>query len=393
MRLIYILLFGFVFATDGYGQDKIVESRKADKYINRHFVKVKNELNEEVSFVSKNLVTNLEYHIFLLNLNNVFGDDQPYMLVNNLPDSTINPNFWDQDFWFHPITGVNFLQAMNYCNWRSDNFNQESLIREHILKWNGEQRNEDVFTSDTHLFGLYIGATGKVSYGWDGKNWENYNPYLSLDYFVSCFRLPTLFELEKLNDVQPIRQKYDQFGMSRFVYKKRGKVEWPNEHIEYLKLKPFLRKKDYQNLPQELTLNVELSNYKPQTVIDHYVNLFLNREQDPIAKVDSLKKGVFELLAYDVPIKKDGLMNFRIVSKVEPQSVYYPIPLEIDCTVNCGPEFFTPEYHHIYDSTNDETVKQQTSLPIEKTGFRYAFTWYSNQKMATDCKPSAKHIL
>ena len=54
----------------------------------------------------------------------------------------------------YPVVGVSWLQANNYCAWRSDRVNEYILIREGILNWNNDQQNEP-FTSDAYLGGQY----------------------------------------------------------------------------------------------------------------------------------------------------------------------------------------------------------------------------------------------
>ncbi len=54
----------------------------------------------------------------------------------------------------YPVVGVSWLQASNYCAWRSDRVNEWILIREGILLWNNDQQNEP-FNTDAYLAGKF----------------------------------------------------------------------------------------------------------------------------------------------------------------------------------------------------------------------------------------------
>lgn len=54
----------------------------------------------------------------------------------------------------YPVVGVSWLQANNYCAWRTDRVNEYILIREGILLWNNDQQNEP-YNTDSYLAGQY----------------------------------------------------------------------------------------------------------------------------------------------------------------------------------------------------------------------------------------------
>ena len=57
----------------------------------------------------------------------------------------------------YPVVGVSWLQATNYCSWRSDRVNEYILIREGILLWNNDQQNEP-FNTDAYFAGKFINS-------------------------------------------------------------------------------------------------------------------------------------------------------------------------------------------------------------------------------------------
>lgn len=55
----------------------------------------------------------------------------------------------------YPVVGVTWLQASDYCKWRTDRVNEYILIREGILDYNIEQRDENTFNTEAYLAGQY----------------------------------------------------------------------------------------------------------------------------------------------------------------------------------------------------------------------------------------------
>lgn len=54
----------------------------------------------------------------------------------------------------YPVVGVSWLQASDFCAWRTDRVNEYILIREGVLVMNPEQQSEP-FTTDSYLAGKY----------------------------------------------------------------------------------------------------------------------------------------------------------------------------------------------------------------------------------------------
>ena len=55
----------------------------------------------------------------------------------------------------YPVVGVSWIQANDFCKWRTDRVNEFILIREGVLEWNPGQVDEDVFNTDAYLAGKY----------------------------------------------------------------------------------------------------------------------------------------------------------------------------------------------------------------------------------------------
>lgn len=60
----------------------------------------------------------------------------------------------------YPVVGVSWVQASEYCKWRTDRVNEQILIDNGILKHDAAQQGENIFTTETYLSGLYDGVKG-----------------------------------------------------------------------------------------------------------------------------------------------------------------------------------------------------------------------------------------
>jgi gliding motility-associated lipoprotein GldJ len=61
----------------------------------------------------------------------------------------------------YPVVGVSWVQADNYCRWRTDRVNERILINDRILEEDLTQKGQENFSSDSYLNGLYKGKDGK----------------------------------------------------------------------------------------------------------------------------------------------------------------------------------------------------------------------------------------
>jgi len=120
-------------------------------------------------YIDETEVSNIYWLEYLYWLSRVFGNDYPDVYKRALPDTLVwrdrlayNEPYVDlylrhpayQDY---PVVGVNWLQATDYCKWRTDRVNEQIMIREGILRVNPAQVNEDNFNTDAYLAGQYEG--------------------------------------------------------------------------------------------------------------------------------------------------------------------------------------------------------------------------------------------
>ena len=120
-------------------------------------------------YMDETEIKNVDWREYVYWLIRVYGADYPQVWVNALPDTLA----WRDELAFtkpyvelyyrhpaysaYPVVGVTWLQATDYCVWRTDRVNEWILIREGILRTNPNQVNEDNFNLDTYLKGQYDG--------------------------------------------------------------------------------------------------------------------------------------------------------------------------------------------------------------------------------------------
>ncbi|MBL7927487.1 MAG: SUMF1/EgtB/PvdO family nonheme iron enzyme [Bacteroidia bacterium] len=120
-------------------------------------------------YMDETEISNIQYLEYLYWLSRVYGTDYPEVYKKALPDTLVwrdrlafNEPFVElylrhpayQDY---PVVGVNWLQASDFCRWRTDRVNEQILIREGILRVNPAQVNEDNFNTDSYLANQYEG--------------------------------------------------------------------------------------------------------------------------------------------------------------------------------------------------------------------------------------------
>ncbi len=119
-------------------------------------------------YMDETEVTNVDYREYLHWLRRVYVD-HPDVYRNALPDTTVwrSPLGYNEPYvetYFrhpafndYPVVGVNWVQANDYCVWRTDRVNEMILIREGILEWDPNQVNENNFNTEAYLAGQYEG--------------------------------------------------------------------------------------------------------------------------------------------------------------------------------------------------------------------------------------------
>ncbi len=125
-------------------------------------------------YMDETEVSNSNYREYLYWLHRVFGESYPEVRLNALPDTLV----WREELSYnepyvetyfrhpayddYPVVGVSWLQAVDFCKWRTDRVNEMLLVEAGILNLNpDEQIDDENFNTDAYLLGQYEGNVRK----------------------------------------------------------------------------------------------------------------------------------------------------------------------------------------------------------------------------------------
>ena len=121
-------------------------------------------------YMDETEVTNHFWLEYVTWLNRVYGSSYPEIVERALPDTAawrnklaynepmVNYYLRHPAYRDYPVVGVSWLQATEFCKWRSDRVNEGILVREGLLVHNPDaQVDEEHFTTETYLSGQYQG--------------------------------------------------------------------------------------------------------------------------------------------------------------------------------------------------------------------------------------------
>jgi gliding motility-associated lipoprotein GldJ len=151
-------------------------------------------------------VTNADYREYLHWLKRVYTD-YPQVYQQALPDTLVwrgalafnepmteyylrHPSYND-----YPVVGVSWLQASQYCDWRTDRVNENILIKEGILMQDPNQTSAKNFNTDAYLAGQYEGVVRQDLPNLD-PNQTVRKARMEDGFFFPKYRLPTEAEWE-----------------------------------------------------------------------------------------------------------------------------------------------------------------------------------------------------
>jgi formylglycine-generating enzyme len=158
-------------------------------------------------YMDETEVSNLSYVEYLYWTSRVFGPTFPDIYYKALPDTLVwreklaynepyveyylrHPAYRD-----YPVVGVNWLQANDFCAWRTDRVNEFILIREGLLEHTQSPSDQDYFSTEAYLAGKWQGQLKTKLPSFDGQNPER-EVRMEDGIFLPKYRLPTEAEWE-----------------------------------------------------------------------------------------------------------------------------------------------------------------------------------------------------
>ena len=159
-------------------------------------------------YMDETEVTNVHYREYIYWMQKIFGEQYPELLKKALPDTLVwleelaynepyveyyfrHPSYND-----YPVVGINWLQANEYCKWRSDRVNEMLLIEEGVLDHDPNQYGSEHFNTDSYLLGQYEGVVKKGMKNLDPNGPEIRAARFDDGIMLPDYRLPTEAEWE-----------------------------------------------------------------------------------------------------------------------------------------------------------------------------------------------------
>lgn len=201
------------------------------------------KVDSEFVAIMNRPVTNREYIIYLQWMRSVFGPTYPDLVYKCFPtfsmdtlnaiykrtqyfsedlnsifqctDSFVKDYMFNPKYLDYPVIGISWQNANNYGKWLADRYNECTLIKNDFLIYSTTPTDQDYFSTDTYIIGLWQGQLKQKLPTFDIKNpardfiWSD-------NVFIPAFRLATQEEI-KLTGTNISKFKSYPFSKKHFL--------------------------------------------------------------------------------------------------------------------------------------------------------------------------------
>jgi sulfatase modifying factor 1 len=192
-------------------------------------------------YMDETEIANIDYRLYLWWIQNTYGETYPEVWRRALPDTLV----WREELEYneplvelylrhpsyddYPVVGVSWVQAADYCKWRTDRVNEMILIEKGIIENTPDQKNENNFNTEAYLVGQYQPSVRKNLP--DIRSGGERNVRLEDGILLPEYRLPTEAEWEyaALSLVGNQATSKDELITDRRIY------SWDGNTVRYQK--------------------------------------------------------------------------------------------------------------------------------------------------------------